>query len=145
MFGNKSVKVNMNVLSNGIDNVTYSIEELSTAIIPYNLIDKKILTKSYTFELEELLKLSSLHMLAKAIINLENKLQKLEKLIQVDLEVPNLSSFYLSLSPVFLQSFIEMSELNDSENIESHCLEAVRIAIEEELSVWQEKSLSFDH
>ena len=145
MFGNKSVKVNMNVLNNGIENVTYSIDELLSAIIPYNLIDMKILTKSYSFELEELLKMSSLNQLAKSIINLENKLTKLESVIQVDLEIPNLSSFYLSLSPVFLQSFIEMSELNDSQNLESHCLDAVRIALEEELSVWQEKSLSLGH
>jgi len=145
MFGSKSVKVNMNVLNTGIENVTYTVEELLTAIIPHNLIDHKVLTKSYVYELEELLKMNSLNKIARAIINLETKLTKLEKLIQVDLEVPNLSNFYLSLSPVFLQSFIEMNDLEDSENFQNHCLEAVKIAIEEELSVWQEKSLSLGH
>jgi hypothetical protein len=145
MFGNKTVKVNMNVLSNGIDTVVYTIDELLTSIIPVNLIDQKILTKSYTHELEQLLKINSLYELSRAIINLETKLSKLEKFVQVDLEIPNLSSFYLSLSPVFLQSIVEMNEMGSSESAEIHWLEAVRIAIEEELSVWQEKSLSFGH
>ncbi|EQC52710.1 hypothetical protein, partial [Bacteriovorax sp. DB6_IX] len=60
MFGSKSVKVNMNVLNTGIENVTYTVEELLTAIIPHNLIDHKVLTKSYVYELEELLKMNSL-------------------------------------------------------------------------------------
>lgn len=145
MFGNKSVKVNMNVLSNGIDNVVYTIDELLTSIIPVNLIDQKILIRSYAHELEQLLKINSLYELSRSIINLETKLSKLEKFVQVDLEIPNLASFYLSLSPVFLQSIVEMNEMESNESAEIHWLEAVRIAIEEELSVWQEKSLSMGH
>mgnify|MGYP000058508705 CR=1 FL=1 len=145
MFGNKSIKVNMNVLSNGIENDVYRIDELLDSVIPMNLIDRKLISKSYAFELEELLKVSSLYELSRAIINLERKLVKLEKVVQVDLEIPNLTNFYTSLSPVLLQSLVEIHELSDSENVENHWLDAVRIAVEEELAIWQEKSISLGH
>ncbi|OIQ19735.1 MAG: hypothetical protein BM556_04430 [Bacteriovorax sp. MedPE-SWde] len=145
MFGNKSIKVNMNVLSNGIENDVYKIDELLDSVIPMNLIDRKLISRSYAFELEELLKVSSLYELSRAIINLERKLVKLEKVVQVDLEIPNLTNFYTSLSPVLLQSLVEIHELSDSENVENHWLDAVRIAVEEELAIWQEKSISLGH
>lgn len=145
VFNNKSIKVNMNVLSNNLETNSYSVDELLNGIVPVNLIDQKTIDNAFAYELEELLKLNSLYELSRAIINLEQKLNRLEKYVQVDLMMPNLNAFYSSLSPVFLQSFVETNGNMDKEDLQNNWLEAVRIAIEEELIIWQEKTESEGH
>lgn len=138
-FFGKNIKVNDAYLSNSIHDQNYSIDDLLNKSISMAFIDQDVLNHAYILEIESILALDNLYDVSRTVLNLERKLVKLNKELSVSIEVPSLASFYLSLSPVFLQSFVESKELAEEEDLESHWLEAVRIALEEELTVWQEK------
>ncbi len=135
----KNIKVNMNYLNEQVHHSDYSLKELISGALPLKLLDQDIVNKSYRLELVELLSINDLYRLAKEVLNLERKLKKLEKMIGVDIHIPALKSFYESLSPVMIQALAEVSDSRDRDDVEVVWLEAVRIAIEEEMASWQEK------
>ena len=138
-ISNRPFKVNMNYLNDKIHEDVYTVDELLNEVVPYSLIDKEIISRMYLLELESLLTITDVNHLARSLVSLERKLLKLSNLISTQLEVPDLSTFYLSLSPVFLQTLCEEDGSEQAETLKSQWLKAFRIAIEEEVSTWQEK------
>lgn len=136
---NRPFKVNMNYLNDKIHEDVYTIDELLKEVIPFSLVDKEIIKAMYLLELESLLTITDVNKLARSIVSLERKLYKLSDLIPAHLEMPDLSTFYLSLSPVFLQTLCEEDDNEEPNSLKGQWLKAFRIAIEEEVSSWQEK------
>ncbi len=120
---NRPFKVNMNYLNDKIHEDVYTIDELLKEVVPFSLVDKEIIRAMYLLELESLLTITDVNKLARSIV----------------LEMPDLSTFYLSLSPVFLQTLCEEGDNEEPESLKGQWLKAFRIAIEEEVSSWQEK------
>ena len=136
---NRPFKVNMNYLNDKIHEDVYTIDELLKEVVPFSLVDKEIIRAMYLLELESLLTITDVNKLARSIVSLERKIYKLSDLIPTHLEMPDLSTFYLSLSPVFLQTLCEEGDNEEPESLKGQWLKAFRIAIEEEVSSWQEK------
>jgi hypothetical protein len=136
-----SVRVNMNVLNNNIHDLDLYFNDILEGAVPKSLVDQKLIDKSFLNELTTLLETETeVSSLAKKISSLERKINKLEDFLPTEIEVPSLYDFHLSLSPVFLQMLIETETSNNPNEFKTNCLEALRIALEEELSVWQEKT-----
>lgn len=138
-FNSKNIKINESYLSNSFHNHKYKIEDLLSGVIPVSFIDQEVLNATFSLEIEEILQLETLYTISRAIINLESKLNKIKNILSVDLEIPHFDNFYYSLSPVFLQTFVETKELFEVEELQGHWLEGIKIALEEELTIWQEK------
>ncbi len=139
-FNQKNIRVNMNYLNEQVHHSEYSIRDLINGSLPQRLIDQEIVISAYRRELNSLLNIDNVYVLAKELLSLERKLIKLVKVVGVHISLPNLEKFYSSLSPVILQSLAQMNENFDQEDLTNTWLEAVRIAIEEELVSWQEKN-----
>lgn len=135
----KNLHVNESFLANGFHHQEYRIDDLLRGEIPLSFLDQEILNSTFVLEIEEILQIENLYNISRAIINLDSKISKLKNLISVDLELPQLQNFYFALSPVLLQTFIETKELNDVAELQEHWLEGIKIALEEELTIWQEK------
>jgi len=92
-------------------------------------------------DFKEVLEIEDLSSLIHEIFKIENQISFLN---DKGKNVPDLSIFYQNLSPVLLRSLWEV--LNDgevkSEDLLSAWKEAIRIAIEEEFYIWQEKIIS---
>lgn len=138
-FNTKNVRVNENYLVNSIHHQQYKIEDLISGIVPVSFIDQEVLNNTFLVEIAEILQIDNIHEISRSIINLEARLNKLKKNISVDLYLPQFKNFYYSLSPVFLQTFVETQNLDNHEEMHEHWLEAIKIALEEELTIWQEK------
>ena len=138
-ISNKPFKVNMNYLNDKIHETVYTIDELINEVVPFNLLDQEIIDQTYYLELESLLTHSDVNNLARSIISFERKLVKLSPFCGSHIIMPELSAFYLSLSPVFLQTLCEEESGEEASTIKSQWLKAIRIAIEEEIASWQEK------
>ncbi|EQC47456.1 hypothetical protein [Bacteriovorax sp. Seq25_V] len=138
-FNQKYIKVNQAYLANSIHQESLGVDDLINGQVPLNLLDQEIIDSMYVREIEKILNEETLYQISRAVINLENKLNKLEEIVNLDVVVPNLREFYTSLSAVFLQCFVETENIDDLDEAKSHWLEAVKIGLEEELSIWQEK------
>ncbi len=138
-FNQKHIKVNQAYLANSIHQENLNVDDLISGQVPLNLVDQDIIDSMYVVEIEKILNEETLYQISRAVINLENKLSKLDEIVNFDVEIPNLREFYTSLSAVFLQCFVETEKIDDLEDAKAHWLEAVKIGLEEELSIWQEK------
>ncbi len=105
-------------------NIDISLESFATA---------------YCSDLKNCLEHESLESLLEDFFRLETHLNSLAELEQ-DVATEALSEFYHYLSPVFLRVLKESIDGQvKGEMIMSRCLEALRVALEEELYLWQEK------
>ncbi len=99
--------------------------------------------ESYCLELRKILELAYLEQVIHGLLQLESKLTAVideNEIIDHDDLAPSLSALYQRLTPLFLRSMLEtMPEENEVEDIRKGWLEGLRIAIEEELYIWQEK------
>ncbi len=138
-ISNKPFKVNMNYLNDKIHESVYTIDELLNEVVPFKLLDQEVIDQTYILELESLLTHSNVNDLARSIVSLERKLVKLSPFCGSHIVMPELSSFYLSLSPVFLQTLCEEDSTEEINSVKSQWLKAIRIALEEEIASWQEK------
>ncbi|MDD0854122.1 hypothetical protein HBN50_13500 [Halobacteriovorax sp. GB3] len=93
-------------------------------------------------DLKSVLDKDSIKEMIKDILTIENNLNILSKKHFVRFELPDLEEFYKKLSPVLLQSVYENVDGSfDIDSVLHGWMESLRIAIEEELYLWQEKNL----
>lgn len=96
--------------------------------------------KAFCNDLKKLLSKETLKEVVDEIFLIENTLSLLSLKDEVDFSLPNLDHFYHSLSPILLRAIWENLESESNRNHVLHgWLESIRIAIEEELYIWQEK------
>ncbi len=92
----------------------------------------------FCHELKSLLSLDEPLELLKRVESLEFHLETLRE--EDSQKVPNLDDFFRVLSPVLMRAVIENIETNEGrEALHQGFQEALRIAIEEEIHIWQEK------
>lgn len=100
--------------------------------------------KIYCSELKAILNQDNIRSMAVLIFELDKKIKKIITIHADDFvfleELPSLESLYRALSPLFLQTFIEIFDNDCDESLVAKgWLEALRISIEEEIYIWQEK------
>lgn len=89
-------------------------------------------------ELKECLSFDELNDCLEALFKLEHLMDEVDK--DLEGESPHLEEFYRHLSPSLLRVLWEVShERLDFEGQKERWLEALRVSLEEELYVWQEK------
>ena len=94
---------------------------------------------AYCSDLKNCLEQETLENLLEDFFKLESHLNSLAE-IEQEIATEALSEFYHYLSPVFLRVLKESIDGQvKGEMIMSRCLEALRVALEEELYLWQEK------
>lgn len=105
----------------------------------YTSISRENFTSAYCNDLKNCLEHESLENLLEEFFKLEAHLNSLTEL-DLDFAGEALSEFYHYLSPVFLRVLKESLDRQvNGEMVLERCLEALRIALEEELYLWQEK------
>ena len=109
--------------------------ERDEEIIP---LSEKELVKALTNDLKNLLEIDEMEQLVHEIFKLETQISFLN---DKGKNVPDLNIFYQNLSPVLLRSLLEVKAegIEDPSELLNLWKEAIRIAIEEEFHVWQEK------
>lgn len=140
-FDHNQLKVNKEFFRESARQVEYTLEDFLHDDVPHSLIEQAVLDHAYTARLMELLKVNSIHELAKEVLEVEKILEKLSAKLPLDIQIPKMETFYHQLGPVFIQLFVEVQEINEPKKLEGEWLKAVRIALEEEIIVWQEKNL----
>ncbi|EPZ49465.1 hypothetical protein M902_0417 [Bacteriovorax sp. BAL6_X] len=140
-FDQNQVKVNKEFFRESARQIDYTIEDFLQDDIPHSLLEQNVLNSAYINHLTSLLKINSIFDLAQEILELEKSLDKLAHRLPVDINIPTMKIFYHQLGPVFIQLFVEIKDLEDHKELEGEWLKAVRIALEEEIVVWQEKNL----
>lgn len=101
--------------------------------------DSREIITHYIEDLKELLELDSAVDIIQGIHKIEALLNKLEERFP-GMELPNLSDFYLELSPLLLQKYWELRTNPLTEESTDHLFtKSLFIAIEEEIYIWQEK------
>ncbi|MFG1493709.1 hypothetical protein ACRXCV_03425 [Halobacteriovorax sp. GFR7] len=140
-FDHNQVKVNKEFFRESARQIDYTIEDFLHDDIPHSLLEQNVLDVAYINHLSSLLKINSIFDLAQEILELEKSLDKLAHRLPVDINIPKMETFYQQLGPVFIQLFVEIKDLEDHKELEGEWLKAVRIALEEEIVVWQEKNL----
>ncbi|OUR98645.1 hypothetical protein A9Q84_04305 [Halobacteriovorax marinus] len=116
-----------------------SLENLLLDLEKGNIFDTSDIYKSYCFELKSILKSDDVKESLENFFKVENQLEKLESMFEFEGAVPNLLDFHRNFSPTVLRAFWESISANEFESLPVKLLEAFRIAIEEELYIWQEK------
>lgn len=140
-FDHSQVKINKEYLRESARQIDYSLTDFLNDEIPHNLIEQHVLDHAYINHVSSLLKINSIYDLAHEILELEKILDKLSSYLPIDLKIPKMNTFYHQLGPVFIQLFVEIENLKEHSKLETEWLKAVRIALEEEVIVWQEKTL----
>lgn len=101
-----------------------------------NFIDFHEVLNSYCHELKIILKENDPKSCLEKFFKLEEIILKLAELNE---DLPSLLDFHKSFSSTVLRIFWECIASEDMDSLSSRFLEAFRIAIEEELYIWQEK------
>ncbi|MFG1500789.1 hypothetical protein ABMA70_11345 [Halobacteriovorax sp. XZX-3] len=140
-FDHNQVKVNKEFFRETARQIDYSIEDFLHDDVPHSLVEQNVLNTAYINHLTSLLKINSIFDLAQEVLELERSLEKLSHRLPIDIKIPTMETFYHQLGPVFIQLFVEVRDLEDHKELEGEWLKAVRIALEEEIVVWQEKNL----
>lgn len=96
------------------------------------------LLQMFCHDLKDLLTIEEPLDLFKRVESLEFHLESLRE--EDSDKIPNLDDFFKVLSPVLMRAVIENIESDEGrEALHQGFLEALRIAIEEEIHIWQEK------
>ncbi len=149
MYNNLSGKMPIKKNRIAESGVTHNLalSEIDARVIAY--MEPFHIFKAYIYELEGILSLESLNDVLGAIEKLDNYLKRLRELPEIQVIddedcLPDISQFYFDLGPLVFRKMREMvKEGIDSDSSHAFCdglLEAVRISIEQEIAVWQEKS-----
>jgi hypothetical protein len=112
-------------------------------------IDQNTIIQLFCNDLKSLLELTDLSELIKRLNHLDQLLGHLND-EEFDHEIPNLDDFFRTLSPILLRSVSQTLDSLSKENENSlqedgeetllmGWLESLRISIEEEIHIWQEK------
>lgn len=104
-------------------------------------VSSRIVIQAYCESLKDILLKNSLDEIIPEIFHIEQNLNFLiDEVNESEVEYPKLDEFYKHLSPIFLQSILEHLDDHESrEKVMKSWKEAIRIAIEEEIYIWQEK------
>lgn len=116
-----------------------SLESLLSDLERGSVFDTSEIYKSYCFELKSILKSDDVKISLEKFFKVEKLLERLESIFEFDEAIPSLLEFHRNFSPTVLRVFWESITSNDFESLPDRLLEAFRIAIEEELYIWQEK------
>lgn len=102
-------------------------------------IELNRLSRAYVNSLKVCLEQEDLSSLLKEFFRMEKVLKEIEE--NIDVEINALCEFYQYLSPILLRVLQESFELTEKseQSLKERCLEAVRVALEEEFYLWQEK------
>ena len=104
------------------------------------------IVESFCVEIKRILATGDLSELIEGIFALENTLEALasDPRYEGD-ELPHLGDFYQHLSPLLLRLVVESQrEGGDEESILQSWPEALRVSLEEEVYLWQEKIQNID-
>ena len=112
------------------------LKEIISDIESGSFIDFHEILISYCHELKEILKINDSKLCLEKFFKIEESIFKLEELNE---DLPNLTDFHKSFSTTVLRIFWECTASEDMQSLSDRFLEAFRIAIEEELYIWQEK------
>lgn len=106
----------------------------------FHFISEEEVIKAFCNDLKKALSKETLKEVLHEIFSIENNLAIIETKDEIDFQLPNFDHFYRSLSPVLLRAIWENLEgVDDRDHVLHGWLESIRIAIEEELYIWQEK------
>ena len=114
-------------------------------------LDNKTLITYFCNDLKNILKIGDIRNIIHKLNQLDHTLIHLKE-EEINLETPNLDDFFRTLSPVLLRSIEESldsmsmnlntnEKRNGEESLLKGWLESIRISIEEEIHIWQEKIL----
>jgi len=105
-----------------------------------DLLEKGEVLKAFCNSLKNLLDITDLKSLISGLFEIEYTLNSIKENGAIESDMPCFAGFYNSLSPILLRAVLEHDLDNeDSGTLIKGWLEALRIALEEELYVWQEK------
>mgnify|MGYP005637884885 CR=1 FL=1 len=136
-------RTNSNILGNGMSSLfDLNIENLIN-------IDQQTITFLFCNDLKSLLETSDLRELIKKLNQLDQLLIQYRE-EEVDQDLPHLDDFFRILSPLLLRSVSQTLDsiskdekinlnTNGEESLLMGWLESLRISIEEEIHIWQEK------
>ena len=94
---------------------------------------------AYINDLQRILEMSEIENIIVNMFELESNLENLVQKFSEENILPTLTNFYADLSPLLLQIILERGEAEES--VMKGWLEAIRIAIEKEIYIWQEKKI----
>lgn len=107
------------------------------------LISHELILKSLCEEMKGCLEHEDLKSCLQAFFRIEFFLQELQEIQDEISELPSLKEFYEVLSPTLLRVLWEGLEGNlKLEELKDRWLEALRVSLEEELYLWQEKMVN---
>lgn len=103
----------------------------------WKFINEDQIKKAYCHDLTKAIEQETIKQIIQKIFEIESNLKQLNEKIEDDenIKIPHLEEFYKNLTPVFLRSLLEMPEKtsNESDEIFKGWIEALRIAVEEEI------------
>ncbi|MCO4792726.1 MAG: hypothetical protein KC493_03380 [Bacteriovoracaceae bacterium] len=135
MFNHEILRLNKSLLFQDDENSFYKINNENL-----HQFSRKKIVEIFCTELKYLLEIDDLVELVKRIDSLEYHLETLRE--ENEKNVPNLDDFFRVLSPVLMRAIVENIETNKGrEALHQGFQESIRISIEEEIHIWQEKLL----
>ena len=141
-FGQTIKKVNPQALEEKRETNSSLIELFQSKEIYSSSYERIVL--SFCEELKKILEIKSVKDISVRVFELDHTLSVLysewsDELVSKD-ELPHLTNLYMTLSPLFLQTVLENSENENAvDGVYKGWLEAIRISLEEEIYIWQEK------
>jgi len=105
-----------------------------------HILQKERVLAAFCNSIKNLLELDDIKVLISSLFDIELALNSFKESGVLINELPDFRDFYSSLSPILLRSVLE-HDLNseDSDQLLKGWLGALRIALEEDLYIWQEK------
>lgn len=117
-----------------------TIKEILEENYDLKKISREEFIMAYCQELKEILGMRDLSLMIQSILALESDLMFIHEAIKDIKNLPRLRNFFIQLSPLLMQSFLEIKNNEDDEEaFHEGWIEAFRIALEEEIYIWQEK------
>jgi hypothetical protein len=136
-----SAKVKKNKLPTSDIDASITLESVLKQ--DFEIITKEQVVKGFCNDLRILLKSDDVYELIHGIFAIEHNISYIsENIFEDGNDLPTLGEFHRNLSPVLLRALLDNAASSDSDsyNVEKEWKEALRISIEEELYIWQERS-----
>jgi len=112
-------------------------EELSLLNLSLLIAEEQV-AKAFCNDLKKVLEIEDIAEIAHQLLSIETKLNTLNEDLRFNGKIPSLEHFFRNFSPIFLRALVESVDVN---SIEKSAKEAIRIALEEELYIWQDRYL----
>lgn len=116
-----------------------SLEELLVESEKGHYLDSNDLFKAYCVDLKNILKSSEIKESLERFFKLEEIIENIELSNDFNENLPSLLVFHKNFSSTALRIFWECVAGDDLDSLANRFLDAFRIALEEELYIWQEK------